>query len=63
MWKDERTRTIGSAAIGTLSLTFFNMLFEPTMNGNLYHLMFWWIIGIYYGGAERSNGSVATEVR
>jgi O-antigen ligase len=43
------TRFAGQAMIGTLVLAFFNMLFEPTLSGNLYHLLFWWLIGIFYG--------------
>ena len=40
---------VGGAMRATLVLVFINMLFEPTMTGNLYHMLFWWLMGIYYG--------------
>jgi hypothetical protein len=43
------TRHAGKALRATLALVFVNMLFEPTLTGNLYHLLFWWLIGIFYG--------------
>jgi O-antigen ligase len=50
--RDPATPALGDAALGTVALMFLNMLFEPTMSGNVYHLLFWWIVGILFGGAE-----------
>lgn len=43
------TRIAGSAFKATLALAFANLLFEPTLVGNHYHLLFWWLVGILHG--------------
>jgi O-antigen ligase len=50
--RDPATRMVGDAALGVVAMMFLNMLFEPTLSGNVYHLLFWWIVGILFGGAE-----------
>jgi hypothetical protein len=56
LWQAQRrlgsaaeSKYVGSAMRATLVLVFFNMMFEPTMTGTLYHLLFWWLMGIYHG--------------
>jgi O-antigen ligase len=50
---------VGTALLATLAIAFFNMQFEPTLAGGLYHLLFWWLVGIYYaeGPAEASRAA------
>lgn len=45
----------GFALRATLVLAFLNSLFEPTFTGNLYHLLFWWLVGIYHGTGEPAD--------
>lgn len=37
----------------TVALGFINSMFEPTFTGNLYFLLFWWLIGTLESGALR----------
>jgi hypothetical protein len=56
------THEVGTALLATLAIAFFNMQFEPTLTGGLYHLLFWWLVGIYYadGPAEPIRATVAS---
>jgi hypothetical protein len=53
---------VGGAMMGTLGIECLNMLFDPTLNGNLHHLLFWWLIGIYYGVGEFSGAPASDPV-
>jgi len=37
----------------TLALAFLNSMFEPTFTGNLYFLLFWWLVGTLEAGGLR----------
>jgi hypothetical protein len=50
------TAQAGNALAATLILALANSMFEPTLVGNLYHLLFWWIVGIYYAEDVRLPG-------
>jgi hypothetical protein len=52
----DATRARGVALGATLSVAFANMLFEPTLVGNLYHLQFWWLTGTLYGADDGVDG-------
>ncbi len=56
---EEASREFGTAMKATIALAFANMLFEPTLTGNLYHLLFWWLIGIFRGSVVAARRSVA----
>jgi hypothetical protein len=43
----EAARSAGMVMRDTLALALINSMFEPTLVGNLYHLLFWWLMGIY----------------
>ncbi|HYM80043.1 MAG TPA: hypothetical protein VEY91_01375 [Candidatus Limnocylindria bacterium] len=45
-------RLAGDALRATLILAFLNLQFEPIMTGSHYHLLFWWLVGIYAGSLE-----------
>ena len=49
------TRAAATAMRATLMLGVLNSLFEPTLTGNLYHLLFWWLLGIYHGAGEPAD--------
>jgi hypothetical protein len=47
--REPATRAAGGAMRATIVLGVANSLFEPTLIGNLYHLLFWWLLGIFHG--------------
>ena len=60
---DAGSRAAGGAMRATLVLALLNSLFEPTLVGNLYHLLFWWLLGIYHGaGAPADLPAAASAV-
>lgn len=44
----------------TVALGFLNSMFEPTFTGNLYFLLFWWLVGTLEAGRLRSGGVQST---
>ena len=45
----------------TVALGFLNSMFEPTFTGNLYFLLFWWLIGTLEAGAVRPGAVQSVE--
>jgi hypothetical protein len=57
------TRGIGAALRDMIVLALANSMFEPTLNGNLYHLLFWWLAGTLVGSAEAVEARREIEVK
>jgi len=53
------TRVAGRAMQLTLLISQLNSLFEPTFQGLQYHFLFYWIMGIHLGSADRVAGGAA----
>lgn len=45
----------------TVALGFLNSMFEPTFTGNLYFLLFWWLVGTLEAGNIRPSAAQSVE--